>query len=93
MTVSMYRHCEEERRSNPVKNNILNRITSIAIINSIINIASCATGTFVMRKIPRVDYGLQSDLRAKSTSLKKHKILCIYFQQKTVNLWANIILF
>ena len=29
MTVIMYCHCEEERRSNPVKNNALNRFNSM----------------------------------------------------------------
>jgi len=46
MTVSMNRHCEEEQRSNPLKNNDLIRFTSMVIITSIISMASCATGTY-----------------------------------------------
>ena len=47
MTVSMYRHCEEERRSNPVKYNFLNRLSSLVIIHAIISRMNCATGAFV----------------------------------------------
>ena len=51
MTVSVYRHCEEERRSNPVKNNVLNHFTSMVILNFIISKASCATGTGGLAKL------------------------------------------
>ena len=44
MTVSMYRHCEEERRCNPLNNSVLNRITSM-VINFSISMASCTTAT------------------------------------------------
>jgi len=43
MTVSAYRHCEEERRNNPVKNNFLNRPTILVITHSINSKDSCAT--------------------------------------------------
>ena len=36
---------EEERRINQLKNNISNRFPSLVIINSVINMASCATNT------------------------------------------------
>ena len=48
MTVIMYRHCEEERRSNSMKNNTLNHFTSMVIINSIISVVSCITFTPVI---------------------------------------------
>ena len=51
MTVSMYRYCEEEQRDNPLKNNILSRFASMAIINSIISMERCATDTSGLAKL------------------------------------------